>query len=211
VSKADRLTAIVRKINDTVSHPVTLIAVSKNAELYQMEELYSAGVRDFAESRLQAAFVKKEKMPKDIVWHFIGPIQSNKAKRIAVSFDVIHSIASIKVAKIISDTLLEQGRTVSCFLEVNTSGELSKEGFSPEELQEALPLLQSLQGLKIQGLMTIAAHTEDTHLVRSCFRTLALLAKKLGYHSLSMGMSGDYVIALEEGATHIRIGSLLFS
>lgn len=207
-----KITEILQTIKGQAAfHPVTLICVSKQASIEQMREAYEAGLKDFGESRLQNALDKKKQMPEDVIWHFIGPIQSNKAKAIATSFDFVHSIASLKVAKIISETCLALGRKMPCFIEVNISKEPAKQGFLEEELLEVLPELQSLQGLDIKGFMTIAPHTEDVQKIRVAFQTLASLQKRFGYPFLSMGMSQDYVIALQEGATHIRIGSYLLS
>lgn len=206
-----KVTEIVQNIKEHAVCPVTLIAVSKQASIEKMEEVYKAGVRDFGESRLQDALAKKKEMPEDVIWHFIGPIQSNKAKAIATHFDWIHSIASLKVAKIISETSLSLHKKIPCFIEVNISKDPVKQGFIEEELLKILSELQSLEGLDIKGFMTIAPYTKDPQKIRQCFQKLASLQKQFGYPSLSIGMSEDYIIALQEGATHIRVGSYLFS
>ncbi len=207
-----KITEILQDIKEQASfQPVTLIAVSKQVPIEKMKEAYQAGLKDFGESRLQSALDKKKEMPKDITWHFIGPIQSNKAKAIATLFDWIHSIASLKVAKIISETCLALGRKIPCFIEVNISKEPAKQGFLEEELEEVIPDLQALEGLEIKGFMMIAPLTEDEQKIRLAFQRLASLQKQFGYPYLSMGMSQDYLIALQEGATHIRVGSYLFS
>ena len=184
----------------------TLIAVSKNATNEQILEAYEAGIRDFGESRLQAALSKKKDLPDDIIWHFIGPIQSNKAAAIAAAFSYVHSIASYKVAKIISKTSLFPCK---CFIEVNITNDPAKEGFSREEFLLQKEELKALEGLDIQGLMTIAPYAQKKAPIRACFNELKELGKE--YPFLSMGMSSDFEIALEEGATHLRVGSLLFS
>ena len=207
-----KITEILQDIKEkAIFQPVTLIAVSKQVSIEKMKEAYQAGLRDFGESRLQSALDKKKEMPEDVIWHFIGPIQSNKAKAIATTFDWIHSIASLKAATIISETCVSLGRKIPCFIEVNISKEPAKQGFLEKELEEALPALQALEGLEIKGFMTIAPLTKDEQKIHLSFQRLASLQKQFGYPYLSMGMSQDYVIALQEGATHIRIGSYLFS
>lgn len=206
-----RLAFLLQEIKKHATYdPVTLICVSKQVSIEKMLEAYELGVRDFGESRLQSALEKKKQMPQDIIWHFIGPIQSNKAKAIASTFDVIHSLASLKVARIISETSLALNRKMSVFIEVNISKDPAKQGFLEEELVEVIPLLQSLQGLSIKGFMTIAPYTEDAQKIRLCFHKLSCLQKEFCYSFCSMGMSLDYRIALQEGATHLRIGSYLF-
>ncbi|MBS0627798.1 MAG: YggS family pyridoxal phosphate-dependent enzyme [Verrucomicrobia bacterium] len=190
--------------------PVTLVCISKQVVVEKMLQAYELGIRDFGESRLQDALKKKNQLPQDVIWHFIGPIQSNKAKAIASTFDFVHSLASLKVAKIISETSLSLDRKMPVFIEVNLFKDPAKQGFLEEELVEVISLLQSLKGLNIKGFMTIAPHTEDAEKIRLCFHKLFCLSKQFGYPFLSMGMSQDYILALQEGATHLRIGSYLF-
>lgn len=191
--------------------PVTIICVSKGVSLEKMQEAYHAGIRHFGESRLQEALLKKEKMPSDVVWHYIGPIQSNKAKEIARHFDVIHSLASLKVAHIFSDVAQKANRLLSCFIQVNVTHNINQQGVLLQDLPHILPLIQSLPGLRIEGLMVIAPHASDTEKIRNSFHSLFLLSKQYSLPFLSMGMSQDYTIALEEGSTHLRLGSYFFS
>lgn len=211
MSLKERLVLLSEKVQEHALHPVTLICVSKNVEVSKMKEAYEAGLRHFGESRVQEALSKKDRMPQEVIWHFIGPIQSNKAKVIAENFHFVHSVASFKVAKILSDTGLVKGTKIKCFIEINTSKEPSKQGFLEDELEEVMPRLQELKGLDIQGFMTIGPHTQNEERIRKCFQILLYLKEKFKYPFLSMGMSEDYLLALEEGATHIRIGSFLFS
>lgn len=194
---------------------ITIVAVSKQASLAQMEESYLAGARCFGESKLQVALVKQEAFAskEDLLWDFIGPIQSNKALSIGKSFSCIHSVASMKTAQKLSLYGLSQKRKIACFIEVNSTRESAKFGFFLEELDGFEEELFSLPGLEIRGLMTMGPHVGEEKQIRECFRSVATRASRLPSHarSLSMGMSGDFTLAIEEGATHIRIGSYLYS
>ena len=190
--------------------PITIICVSKGVSLDKMQEAYDAGIRHFGESRLQEALLKKEKMPSDVIWHYIGPIQSNKAKAIAEHFDVIHSLASLKVAQIFSAVSQKTNRPLSCFVQVNITRNIHQQGFFVEELSHILPLIRSLPGLQIEGFMGLAPNTSDIEKIRNSFHSLFLLSKDFSLPFLSMGMSQDYNIALEEGSTHLRLGSYFF-
>ena len=172
-----------------------------------MKEAYHLGVRDFAENRVEAALLKMPQLPSDITWHFIGPIQSKKAAKIVQSFEFIHSIASLKTAELVAAWGEKLDKRPGLFLQVNTSGEKSKQGFTEEEL---LVSFSACSSLNIVGLMTMAPLTEDQEVIRSCFHRLACLGNNLKLPHLSMGMSHDFPIAIEEGATFLRIGSYLF-
>lgn len=214
----DRLELLLKKIEKAAlqSHrkaaDVSLIAVSKQASVLQIQEAYDAGIRHFAESRLKEFLVKKELLPKDIVWHFIGTIQSNKAFAIAKNFSFVHSVSSLKSATLLSEAALKLQKKCSCFIELNISEEGFKQGFSVEAFLMDKGALLALKGLSIQGLMAMGPHTEDTQEIRAVFKELAIIQKTylIDYSDLSMGMSSDFEIAIEEGSTHVRIGSLLF-
>lgn len=200
--------AVAAKRSGRTLENITLIAVTKYASLQQMEETLDAGLFLFGESRLQTALVKQEHFRfRNIAWHFIGNIQSNKALPIAKNFSCIHSISSLKLAKKFSS--LATSHKIPCFLEVNATGESSKHGFSLTELEAAQEELFLLDGLAIQGLMAMGSRKDP----RASFRKVAQAASQLpeGSRQLSMGMSHDFPIAIEEGATHIRIGSYLYS
>jgi pyridoxal phosphate enzyme (YggS family) len=215
MSLKKRLENILEKVEKSAirsgrkASDITLIAVSKEASIQQILEAYDLGLRHFGENRLQKALPKQALLPKDIIWHFIGPIQGNKAASIAQAFPLIHSVGSCKMANRIG----LQASQSSCFMQLNLSEENSKEGFSLAEFLENQQALHAIEGLHIQGLMTMGPHTEDKEKIRSCFRQLASLQRKFPglYSSLSMGMSQDFTIAIEEGSTHIRIGRELFS
>jgi hypothetical protein len=190
-----------RSILDQVGE-ATLVVVTKNHSIDEIMQVYNEGCRDFGENRLQEALPKIEALPKDIRWHFIGSLQRNKVNKVVENFSFIHSIDSLPLAEKIAAT----GKKIPCFLEVNTSGETSKHGFTIEECEK----LPKMEGIEIVGLMTMAPLTDDKRVIRSCFSKLRLLKEKLGLKFLSMGMSHDWRIALEEGATHLRIGSAIF-
>ncbi len=187
---------------------IELIAVTKNYSLEHILPAYEAGITNFGENRLQEAFDKMELAPKEISWHLIGTLQTKKVSKVKESFALIHSVDSIKLAEKLSQTSVEQ----AILLQVNSSGEATKQGFSPAELQESYEKLSLLPNLKIQGFMTMAPLTDDKKVIRRCFSLLRHLRDELDstLPHLSMGMSNDYAIAIEEGATLLRIGSALF-
>jgi pyridoxal phosphate enzyme (YggS family) len=191
---------------------ITLIGVTKHASFEQMMEAHFLQIKDFGENRYQKALGKIPLFPKDIRWHFIGPIQSNKAVEIASTFSVVHSVSSLKLAKIFSLTALQKKQKIPVFFQIDHSQSGIRNGFKPEEFISMQEDLLSLEGLQIEGLMTMAPFTQDVKEIRSVFRALALLQRKFPgrYPSLSMGMTNDFEIAIEEGATHLRIGSALF-
>lgn len=197
---------------------VTLVAVTKTVAAPVIEQLLQQGVRDIAENRQQAAAEKLPLLREALAQyrprlHFIGPLQRNKVKRVVQDFDCIHSVESLKLAEEISKRATEAGRMLDIFVEVNVSGEAQKSGFAADELAAALPRIRAMAGLRLIGLMTMAPLLDDPQSARPHFRELAALSRELcleGERGLSMGMSGDYEVAIEEGATHVRIGSALF-
>lgn len=200
-----------------------LVAISKGRSIEEIEILYAAGCRDFGENRVQELLLKWQLLPKDIRWHFVGPLQKNKVSKLIGKCHCIHSVDSLPLAEKIGKCSEEQKFVTSVLLQVNVSGEESKQGFFPEELAENVERLSRIQGIRIDGFMTMAPFTEDCEKIRFCFRALRkwrdhFCAKSVPRQSLhdsvpahlSMGMSHDYRIALEEGASLIRIGSMLF-
>jgi pyridoxal phosphate enzyme (YggS family) len=189
---------------------VTIIAVTKGFGPDAVREAVAAGVRDIGENRVQEAEAKRaplSDLPADVCWHMIGHLQSNKVKTAIVLFDTIHSVDSIHLAEAISRRAPEP---VPVFLEVNVAGEASKGGFSPADLPKAHETISGLPNLDVRGLMTVAPVVSNPEELRPVFRTLAGGAKGLGVRGLSMGMSDDYEVAVEEGATHVRLGRALF-
>lgn len=197
---------------------ITVITVSKGYPVPLIELAYQEGARDFGESRLQEAVTKIPLLPSDCRWHFIGTLQSNKAAKAVSSFQLIHSVDNPALARKISQASETLGFATPILLQVNTSGEESKHGLSAKGWEQALPELNQLPFLKIEGLMTMAPLTEDEKVIRSCFRTLRELRDQwrtrmkdpASFNHLSMGMSHDYLIAIEEGATLLRIGTAIF-
>ena len=195
---------------------ITLLAVSKGQPPSAIEAAVRLGLRHFAESKIQELKAKVGRTPSQISWQMIGHLQSNKG-RDAVQFSrMIQSIDSLPLAQEVQKWCDKLGKSMPILLEVNVAGEGSKFGYSPERLLEDLPALALLPRLEIHGLMTIAPWTPDPSKVRPVFRRLAELKKEceqllqFPLPQLSMGMSGDFEVAIEEGATFIRIGTALF-
>ncbi|AIE86541.1 YggS family pyridoxal phosphate-dependent enzyme [Fimbriimonas ginsengisoli] len=185
---------------------VTLIAVSKTFPVDAIRAAYDLGHRHFGESRLQEALPKIEALPEDIVWHFIGKLQSNKAKRVAQLFDVIHTIESEAQLKEIA----KAGRRVDALIEVNVANEAQKSGIFPVALDLLHAKLLDFPQASFRGLMTIGPATDNPEEMRPIFRKLREENARLGGQWLSMGMSGDFEVAIQEGASHVRIGTALF-
>ncbi len=199
------------------SDEVTLIAVSKTFPAEVVRQAYDAGLRVFGENRPQELRDKARLLPEDIEWHFIGHLQTNKIKYVVPRAVLIHSVDTVHLAKALNQFAEKRSLTVPVLLEVNTSGESTKFGFRPEEVSEAFGLIKELKHLQVKGLMTIGPLTDDQQQIRQAFRTLANLRETLvsafSGHALpflSMGMSGDFEIAIEEGSTHIRVGTAIF-
>ncbi len=185
---------------------ITLIAVSKTFPIDAIREAYDAGHRHFGESRLQEAQPKIEALPGDIVWHFIGNLQSNKAKKVAQLFEVIHTLESESQLKEIA----KAERQIDGFIEVNIAKETQKAGISTDEVDELIEVVLHYPQVRLCGLMTIGPVEEDPETSRKYFRVLKNLANEKDLKGLSMGMSQDFDVAIQEGATHIRVGSAIF-
>jgi pyridoxal phosphate enzyme (YggS family) len=198
-----------------------LIAVTKTKPLEKIMEAYQEGHRLFGENKVQELVPKFEALPKDIVWHMIGHLQSNKVKYIAPFISMIHSVDSVRLLEEVNKQALRSKRTIPCLLQVHIAEEETKFGFSPQEVFQLLQSGQTLElpNVKICGLMGMATLTEDIDQIRREFRELKKLFDELKSSSLtdgvemrelSMGMSSDYKIAIEEGSTMIRVGSAIF-
>jgi hypothetical protein len=196
---------------------IKLVAVTKTVPWDLVEPLYLQGQRDFGESRVVDALEKMEEAPDDCRWHMIGTLQSNKVRKVIGKFVLIHSVDTSMIASRISDISKEMGVTTDVLLQVNTSGEESKHGLSPEQWLKQIDSTFSLPNIKIKGLMTMAPLVEDEKVVRDCFAGLRIfrdrLQEKIGQSlpELSMGMSHDFDWAIAEGATIVRIGTALWS
>ena len=200
---------------------VKLVAVSKTKSVADIMELYDLGQRDFGENYVQELVDKYEALPKDIQWHFIGHLQSNKVKYIAPFITLIHGVDSFKLLQEISKQSEKNNRNINCLLQVHIAKEETKFGLSEEELQELFSKAKELENFKnitIVGLMGMASFTDDMEKVRNEFKYLRSLYDKYSkfnilhstFNTLSMGMSADYKIAIEEGSNMVRIGSLIF-
>ena len=197
---------------------VTLIAVSKTKPLFMLEEAYEAGARDFGENKVQEILEKHPKMPEDARFHMIGHLQRNKVKQVLPHAVLIHSVDSYRLAEQISQEAGKLGITAKILLEINVAKEESKFGMMPEDVEEMAGQIAALPHLQIEGLMTIAPFVDDPEKNRPVFRKLYQLSvdiKKKNIDNvnmgvLSMGMTGDYQVAVEEGSTMIRVGTGIF-
>ena len=197
---------------------VTLIAVSKTKPVEMLQEIYDCGCRDFGENKVQEIMDKYEKLPNDIRWHMIGHLQTNKVKYIVDKVYMIHSVDSIKLAKEISKEAVKKNVTVKVLLEVNVAEEETKFGLLTEEVPDFYKEVIDLPGLKMCGLMTIAPYVENSEENRQHFVNLKQLmvdiesekTDNISVGELSMGMTGDYEVAIEEGATYVRVGTGIF-
>ena len=197
---------------------VHLICVTKTKPEEMLQEAYEAGQRDFGENKVQEICRKKPNLPQDVRWHMIGHLQRNKVKQLIGQTVMIHSVDSIRLAETISAEALKAGITIPVLIEVNMAGEDSKFGVSPDETEALVRAASALEGIKVSGLMTIAPYTDDPETNRPYFVGLRELAVDIGQKCidnvsmsvLSMGMTGDFEVAIEEGATHIRVGTGIF-
>jgi PLP dependent protein len=194
---------------------VTLVAVSKTKPVEDIEALYQLGQRDFGENYVQELVDKQASLPTDIRWHFIGHLQSNKVKYIAPFVHLIHGVDSLKLLKEIDKQAAKNNRIIDCLLQIHIATEETKFGMDQQELTAAMEQLEHFPNVRVCGLMGMASFTDDQEKVRAEFKSLYDIfnTSAIGHLPsaiLSMGMSGDYKIAIEEGSNMVRIGSLLF-
>lgn len=197
---------------------VTLIAVSKTKPLPMLEEVYSLGIRDFGENKVQELVDKAEQLPDDIRWHMIGHLQRNKVKYIVDKVYMIHSVDSLRLAEEISKEAVKRNITVNILIEVNVAGEESKFGAAPLDTPGLVQEISLLPGIAVRGLMTIAPFVENAEDNRLFFSQLKKLYVDITNKNidnvrmdyLSMGMTGDYEVAIEEGASFVRVGTGIF-
>ena len=198
---------------------VALVAVSKTKPAEDIQEMYALGQRDFGENYVQELVDKEAALPKDIRWHFIGHLQSNKVKFIAPFVHLIHGVDSGKLLSEINRQAQKNGRVIDVLLQMHIADEDTKFGMDEREIDAAVTEAMQMPHVRICGLMGMATNTEDDNKIREEYRRLKQLFDKLAQHQFngqthfntcSMGMSGDYEIAIEEGSTMVRIGSLLF-
>ncbi|WP_297793612.1 YggS family pyridoxal phosphate-dependent enzyme [uncultured Eudoraea sp.] len=205
------------QILENLPKKVSLVAVSKTKSNSEIMEAYEAGQRIFGENKIQEMVRKWGELPKDIEWHMIGHVQTNKVKYMAEFVTLIHGVDSLKLLKEINKQALKHNRKINCLLQVHIAQEPSKFGLSEKELFELIndAVFETLQNVSIQGLMGMASFTDDKVRIQSEFSYLKSIYDKLKNNMpqlnvLSMGMSGDYKIAIEEGSTMVRIGSSIF-
>lgn len=200
---------------------VQLVCVSKFHPDEELLEAYNAGERVFGESKVQEMCGKQQRLPKDIRWHFIGHLQTNKIKQIVPFVELIHGVDTFKLLVEINKQAEKQNRRVNCLLQVYIASEVTKFGFSSDELKSLLATAewQELKNINIAGLMGMATFTDDKNQIRSEFKSLKMLFDELkntyfvdnaSFNEISMGMSDDYQIAIEEGSTMVRVGSSIF-
>lgn len=213
----ENIIEVCNKVNIN-SNEITLIAVSKTKPLETIKEVYNLGVRNFGENKVQKLKEKYNLLPKDIKWHMIGHLQTNKVKDIIDKVHLIHSVDSIHLAEVIEKEAAKKDIIVNILLEVNASGEESKYGIKTEELNEVIEEISKFSHIKIKGLMTVAPYTINSEENREFFsklRELSIEIKEKNIYNvdmeiLSMGMTNDYIVAIEEGATMVRIGTGIF-
>ncbi|MEW5832648.1 MAG: YggS family pyridoxal phosphate-dependent enzyme [Campylobacterota bacterium] len=200
------------RVND--HHIVKIVAASKYVDANAIRDLYAIGQRAFGENRVQDLLVKAEALDDlPIEWHFIGTLQKNKINHLlSLNPYLIHSIDSLELARALDERLEREGKTMRALVQVNSAREESKSGFAPEEFPERYAqIAQECPRLKLQGIMTIGAHVDDPALVRKSFETTRSLFDRLSGASVcSMGMSGDFELAIECGSNMVRLGSILF-
>ncbi len=197
---------------------VALIAVSKTKPLWMLKEAYEAGVRDFGENKVQELVEKAENMPSDVRWHMIGHLQRNKVRAVIDKAYMIHSVDSLRLAEEISQEAAKRGLVVKILVEVNVAGEESKFGVAPKEAEGLIRSIAALPGIRVCGLMTIAPFVENPEENRVFFKSLKNLSVDIEGKNidnvtmdfLSMGMTGDYEVAAQEGAAYVRVGTGIF-
>jgi PLP dependent protein len=211
----------IKKFRDEIDPKVKIIAVSKTKPASSILEAYNGGYRIFGENKVQELVSKYNELPKDIEWHMIGHLQNNKVKYIAPFVSIIHSVDSLDLIKTINKEAQKNKRVIDCLLQVFIAKEETKFGLDHQELVQFLdaPILTGIKNVRICGLMGMATFTDDQSIVRKEFKQLRqtfefikekYFKNEAYFKDISMGMSGDYLIAVEEGSTMVRIGSSIF-
>ncbi|HET9302593.1 MAG TPA: YggS family pyridoxal phosphate-dependent enzyme [Propionibacteriaceae bacterium] len=225
-SVAENLAAVEARIKAACTRvgrdpsEVRLLPVSKNQGMELIAEAYEAGVRLFGENRVQEAAEKARHFADhpDLKWAIIGHLQTNKARQVAAMASEFHALSSVRVAAALQQALDDQGRSLDVFLQVNSSGEPQKFGLPPDEVEPFAIALKAYRALRVRGLMTLAVLSDDQREIRACFERMRDLQRRLHasedvagtYEELSMGMSGDLELAIEYGATTVRVGQAIF-
>ena len=209
MSIADQLVSIKSKLPETV----TLVAVSKTKPNTDILAAYSSGQRIFGENKVQELVKKQEELPKDIQWHMIGHLQRNKVKFIAPFVALIHGVDNLKLLQEIDKRAAQNNRKIDCLLQVHIAKEDTKFGFGIHEIKEVLLATSSFENISIIGLMGMATFTDDNNQIKEEFKNLKTVFDSIKNDTitiLSMGMSGDYPLAIEQGSTMVRVGSAIF-
>ena len=204
-----------KKIRASIPESVELVAVSKTKSNEEIMQAYDVGQRVFGENKVQDMTAKNESLPKDIRWHMIGHVQTNKVKYMASYVDLIHGVDSFKLLKEVNKQAAKNKRTISCLLQIHIAEEATKFGLSPDECKEVVIQAEALENITIKGLMGMATFTDNVSQIEREFKSLKELFEDLksdnkDFDILSMGMSGDYELAIKEGSTMIRVGSKIF-
>lgn len=205
-------------VNNSLPQGVHLVAVSKFHPVEQLKEAYDAGQRLFGENRPQELAAKAPQMPEDVKWHFIGHLQTNKLKMVLPYATMVQSIDSLRLLEAVNTWGVNNGRTISCLLELHLGTEETKGGLTESEIREILDNASSYGAVRFCGLMGMATNTDDEAVIRADFERISKLKEALtaeypqltDFNELSIGMSDDYRIALEYGATFVRIGTMIF-
>ena len=201
----------IQNIKKELPNQISLVAVSKNQSYSKIMEVYESGHRIFGENKVQELVEKHEKLPKDIKWHMIGHLQSNKVKYIAPFVDLIHSVDSKKLLKEINKRASQNNRIIDCLLQIHIAVEKTKFGLFEKDVNEILSVKNQYKNVNIKGLMGMATFTNNKTQIKDEFNyLLSVFNKYKVLNTLSMGMSGDYKIAIECGSNMIRIGSSIF-
>ena len=205
----------IEELKKNLPSEVTLVAVSKTKSNEEIMQAYEAGQRVFGENKIQEMAAKWEALPKDIVWHMIGHVQTNKVKYMAHFVDLIHGVESLKLLKEINKQAVKHNRVISCLIQIRIAEEETKFGLPADELESLLLSAQSFSNIKIAGLMGMATFTDNIEQIKNEFFQLKTIFDKTQNQLpectiLSMGMSGDYPLAIQAGSTMIRVGSKIF-
>jgi PLP dependent protein len=226
VNVAENLAAVEARIKAACTRvgrdpsEVRLLPVSKNQGMELIAEAYDSGIRIFGENRVQEAAEKARHFADraDLRWAIVGHLQTNKARQVAAFASEFHALSSIRIAAALDKALIDQGRGLDVFLQINSSGEPQKFGLPPDEVEPFAIALKAYGTLRVRGLMTLAVLSDDQWAIRACFERMRELQRRLqgnddvagSYNELSMGMSGDLELAIEYGATTVRIGQAIF-
>lgn len=201
----------IDKIRKEIPDDITLVAVSKTKSNDEISEAYDLGIKDFGENYIQELTKKMDTLPKDIRWHMIGHLQTNKVKDIVKrNIYLIESVDSVKLANEINKEAIKNNKIINILIEVNISNDVNKTGISLQELETLVNQVTKLDNIRLKGLMAVAKNTDDVNIIRQEFRQMKTLQDKYKLEFLSMGMSHDYKIAIEEGTNIIRIGTKIF-